>query len=83
MPMWMTTLIRSDLGITSDQKLFCLVDQISGISVIFSILTLLAISVDKCVFINWPLKYHVTVTWRRTYFVSLIDIRLWYNFNAI
>ena len=72
MPMWMTTFIRSDLGITSDHKLFCLVDQISGISVIFSILTLLAITVDKFVFINWPLKYHVTVTWRRTYFVSLM-----------
>ena len=71
-PIWMATFMRSALGITSDQKLLCLVGQITEISVIFSILALLAISVDKFVFINWPLKYHLIVTWRRTYFASLM-----------
>ena len=71
-PIWMTTFIRRALGIKSDQKLFCLIDQISEISVIFSILTLLVITVDKFVFINWPLKYDLIVTWRRTYFASVM-----------
>ena len=71
-PIWMTTFMRSALEITSDQKLLYLVCQITGTSVIFSILTLLAITVDKFVFINWPLKYDLIVTWRRTYFVSLM-----------
>ena len=71
-PIWMTTFMRSALGITTDHKVFCLVDQISVISVILSILTLLAISVDKFVFINWPLKYDLIVTCRRTYFALLM-----------
>ena len=71
-PIWMTTFMRSALEITSDQKLLYLVCQITGTSVIFSILTLLAITVDKFVFINWPLKYDLIVTWRRTYFASLM-----------
>ena len=71
-PIWMTTFIGSALGSTSDTKLFCLADQISSISLILSILSLLAITVDKFVFINWPLKYDLIVTWRRTYFASLM-----------
>ena len=71
-PIWMTTFIRSALGITSDTKLFCLVYQIGSISVILSILTLLAITVDRFFFINWPLKYDLIVTWRRTYFALLM-----------
>ena len=71
-PIWMTTYMRSALEITIDQKLLYLVCQITGTSVIFSILTLLAITVDKFVFINWPLKYDLIVTWRRTYFASLM-----------
>ena len=71
-PIWMIIYIRSALGITRDQKLFCLVGQISFIGVILSILTLLAITVDKFVFINWPLKYDLIVTWRRIYFASLL-----------
>ena len=60
------------MEVTNDQKLFCFVDQISPISVLISILTLLAITVDKFIFINWPLRYHVIVTWRRTYFALLM-----------
>ena len=71
-PVWITKFVRSVLGVTNDQKLFCFVDQISPISVLLSILTLLAITVDKFVFINWPLRYHVIVTWRRTYFALLM-----------
>ena len=71
-PIWMTTFIGSALGSTSDTKLFCLADQISSISLILSILSLLAITVDKFVFINWPLKYDLIVTWRRTYFALLM-----------
>ena len=71
-PIWITKFVRSVLGVTNDQKLFCFVDQISPISVLLSILTLLAITVDKFVFINWPLRYHVIVTWRRTYFALLM-----------
>ena len=44
-PIWITTFMRSALEITSDTKLFCLVDQIGAIGVILSILTLLAITV--------------------------------------
>ena len=50
------------------KKLFCFVEHISPISVLLSILTLLPITVDKFVFIKWPLRYYVIVTWRRTYF---------------
>ena len=57
---------------TGDQKQFCFVYQISPISVLLSILTLLAITVDKFVFINWPLRYDLIVTWRRTYFALLV-----------
>ena len=71
-PIWIKTFMGSALGITSDHKLYCLVDQITEISVIFSTLILLAITVDKFVFINWPLKYDLIVTWRRTYFVSFM-----------
>ena len=71
-PIWMITFMGSAFGIISDQKLFCLVDQITEISVTFSTLILVAITVDKFVFINWPLKYDLIVTWRRTYFVSLM-----------
>ena len=67
-PIWMSTFTRNALQITRDTTLFCLVDQICSIGVILSILTLLAITVDKFLFINWPLKYHLIVTWRRTYF---------------
>ena len=71
-PIWMATFMRSVLRITSDQMLFCLVDQIGAKGVILSILTLLAITVDKFVFINWHLKYDLIVTWRRTYFALLM-----------
>ena len=71
-PIWIMKFVRSVLGVTNDQKLFCFVDQISPISVLLSILTLLAITVDKFIFINWPLRYHVIVTWRRTYFALLM-----------
>ena len=71
-PVWITKFVRSVLGVTNDQKLFCFVDQISPISVLLSILTLLAITVDKFVFIKWPLRYDLIVTWRRTYFALLV-----------
>ena len=71
-PFWITYFTRSALGITNDQKLFCLVRQICEIGVIVSILTLLAITVDKFVFINWPLNYDLIVTWRRTYIALLM-----------
>ena len=71
-PTWITKFVRSVLGVTNDQKLYCFVYQISPISVLLSILTLLAITVDKFIFINWPLRYHVIVTWRRTYFALLM-----------
>ena len=71
-PVWITKSVRSVLGVTNDQKLFCFVDQISPISVLLSILTLFAITVDKFVFIKWPLRYDVIVTLRRTYFAVLM-----------
>ena len=71
-PVWITKFVRSVLGVTNDQKLFCFVDQISPISVLLSILTLFAITVDKFVFIKWPLRYDVIVTLRRTYFAVLM-----------
>ena len=71
-PIWITKFVRSILGVTDDQKLFCFVDQISPITVLLSLLTLLAITVDKFVFINWPLRYYLIVTWRRTYFALLM-----------
>ena len=71
-PNWITKFVRSILGVTDDQKLFCFVHNLSPISVLISILTLLAITVDKFVFINWPLRYDLIVTWRRTYFSLLV-----------
>ena len=71
-PIWITKFIGSVLGVRDDQKLFCFVDHLSPTSVLISILTLLAITVDKFVFINWPLRYDLIVTWRRTYFALLV-----------
>ena len=73
-PVWITKFVRSVLGVTNDQKLFCFVDQISPISVLLSILTLLAITVDKFVFIKWPLRYDVIVTCRRRTYFSVLMI---------
>ena len=78
-PIWITKFVRSVLAVTDDQKLFCLVKQISKITVLLSVLTLLAITVDKFVFINWPLRYDLIVTWRRTYCFTH-DLGFWYNF---
>ena len=51
---------------------FFFVEQNSPISVLLSIVTLLAITVDNFIFINWPLKYDLIVTWRRIYFALLM-----------
>ena len=45
---------------------------ISGTSVALSLANLLAITIDRFIFISRPLKYPVIMTWERTYFMLLI-----------
>ena len=72
-PIWIAEFVRDVLEITSDHMLPRFVTgTIAPITVLLSILTILAITVDKFVFINWPLKYHLMVTWRRTHFALLV-----------
>ena len=59
-------------GSESDQGFFCKFSSTTYSVIIFvSTLTLLAITLDHYLFISYPLKYPLMVTWRRTYGVLL------------
>ena len=65
-PIWIVELIRIVAGVQSDEEFFCkFIYSSGGVSIVLSILTLLAISFDRYLFITWPLKYPIIMTWRR------------------
>ena len=63
-----TEMMKILVNTESNAKLFCKVGMtISLTSASLSIVNLLAITVDRCIFITKPLKYPRIMTWRRTY----------------
>ncbi len=74
-PIWIVELVQIVSGIQSDEKFFCkFIYSSGGVSVFLSILTLLAISFDKYLFITWPLKYPILMTWQR---VRILVCTMW------
>ena len=64
------------LGDEGNQKLFCQIGISSyGTGISLSIYSILAITVDRFLFVSRPLKYPIIMTWLRTY-VALIAIWL-------
>ena len=57
-PIWIVEFIQTILGIDSDQNLFCKMSRSSIYALMFaSVATLLAITIDRYLFIVKPLKY--------------------------
>jgi hypothetical protein len=67
-PIWIIEFIQTILNIDSDQDLFCKLSRSAIWSVLFaSVTTLLAITVDRYLYIVKPLKYPLIVTKRRVF----------------
>ena len=65
-PLWIIEFIQTFLNIDSDQELFCKFSRSTIWSLLFaSVATLLAITVDRYLFIVKPLKYPLIVTRQR------------------
>jgi hypothetical protein len=74
-PIWIIELIQTILNIDSDQDLFCKLSRSTLWSLLFaSVATLLAITVDRYLYIVKPLKYPLIVTRRR---VTLAISGIW------
>ena len=74
-PIWIIELIQTILNIDSDQDLFCKLSRSTIWSLLFaSVATLLAITVDRYLYIVKPLKYPLIVTRRR---VALAISGIW------
>lgn len=71
-PTWIVEFLQFILNIDSDQDLFCKVSRSMAQPLLFaSIGTLLAITIDRYLYIIKPLKYVVIVTRRRVFFAVL------------
>ena len=67
-PIWIIEFIQTILNIDSDQDLFCKLSRSTIWSLLFaSVATLLAITVDRYIYIVKPLKYPLVVTKRRVF----------------
>ena len=67
-PTWITEFIRTILNIDSDQDLFCKLSRSTIWALLFvSVATLLAITIDRFLFIVKPLKYQLIVIKRRVF----------------
>jgi hypothetical protein len=67
-PIWIIEFIQTILNIDSDQDLFCKLSRSTIWSLLFaSMATLLAITVDRYLYIVKPLKYPLIVTKRRVF----------------
>ena len=76
-PIWIIELIQIILNIDSDQVLFCKLSRSAIWALLFaSVATLLALTVDRYLFIVKPLKYQLIVTKRR---VFLAIAGIWLN----
>ena len=75
-PIWIIEFIQTILDIDSDQDLFCKLSRSTIWSLLFaSLAILLAITVDRYLYIVKPLKYPLIVT-RRRVFVAIVGIWL-------
>ena len=69
-PIWIIEFIQTILNIDSDQDLFCKLSRSSIHALLFaSVATLLAITVDRYIYIVKPLKYPLIVTKLRVFVV--------------
>ena len=69
-PIWIIELIQILTGVYSDEEFFCkFIWSTSSVSIFLSILTLLAISFDRYLFIAFPLKYPILMTGQRLNFL--------------
>ncbi len=69
-PIWSIEFIHTRLNIDSDQDLFCKLSRSSICALLFaSVATLLAITVDRYLFIVKPLRYPLIVTKQRVFAV--------------
>ena len=67
-PIWIIEFIQTIMNIESDQNLFCKFSRSSSYAFLFaSVGTLLAITVDRYLYIIRPLKYPLIVTKRRVF----------------
>ena len=67
-PIWIIKFIQTILNIDGDQDLFCKLSRSSNWALLFaSVATLLAITVDRHLYIVKPLKYPLIVTKRRVF----------------
>ena len=74
-PLWIVEFVQAILNIENDQDLFCKASRPIMWGLIFaSVATLLAITVDRYLYIIKPLKYQLIVTRRR---VCLIVLGIW------
>ena len=77
-PIWIIEFIQTILNIDSDQDLFCKLSRSTIWSLLFaSVATLLAITVDRFLYIVKPLKYPLIVTKRRV-FLAISAILIYY-----
>ncbi len=75
-PIWIIEFIQTILNIDSDQDLFCKLSRSTIWALLFaSVATLLAITVDRYLYIVKPLKYPLMVTKRRV-FIAISGIWL-------
>ena len=76
-PIWIVEFIQILTGIEGNQMLFCRISvAVASTTVALSITTLLAITVDRYLFISFPLQYPTIMTWRRTY---IIVAAIWFS----
>ena len=80
-PIWIIEFIQTILNIDSDQDLFCKLSRSTIFSLLFaSVATLLAITVDRFLYIVKPLQYPLIVTKRR---VFLAISAIWLNWCCL
>ena len=71
-PTWITEFGMILTGVQSNQTFFCKFSHTTSCLFVFvSTLTLLAITVDRYLYISSPLKYPLIMTWQRTYGILL------------
>ena len=80
-PMWIIEFLQTILNVDSDQDLFCKLSRSSIWALLFaSVATLLAITVDRCLYIAKPLKYPLIVTRKR---ISLVIFGIWFTTSCL
>ena len=84
-PPWIFEFISILTGKENNHKLICKIALTSSCtSIALSIANLLAITIDRCLFITKPLKYSRIMTWNRTYiFLTVIWLLAIVNANLV